>query len=306
MKNALGMLSHVAVLIALLLVLLGVLTWTGIIRCSVIPTWCDLYEMVVGEPKILIVYGDDGLGDPLKLQQVFEDREVLGKRVDAKHFNFISENNLKEYNLVIVERAKTLSTKKLEDLLSYANAGGKRLIWTADSGTALTAQDIKDDLYLYEDEAFGKGKPHEKIGAWARKNKEGKILNLENFISVHYIGNYCKLTNCITPNSKSGKLVATDSSHPLVFALRSDLDYYGDFTVVEEVKGVGTNIILSLDAGKPIPIKEDETKRIVPLIVTSGTLTENIMYYAFPLEQALENENKYPSLIQNIYKTSFR
>ena len=113
MQYIIRTLSHVLVVIALVVVLLGALTWLGVIRCGVIPGWCDVYYGVVGEPRVLIVFGNDGLGDPEGLRLFLRDPRYVGVDADIKHMQYISEENLKEYNLVIVEKAKTMSTKRI-------------------------------------------------------------------------------------------------------------------------------------------------------------------------------------------------
>ena len=63
---------HAAMLIVLVIVLLGIVTWTGVLKPSQIPiigkSWCGAYWGVVGYasggPRIAIVTGNDGLGNP--------------------------------------------------------------------------------------------------------------------------------------------------------------------------------------------------------------------------------------------------
>ena len=109
--------AHVIVVILLVVFLLGALTWLGVIRCGIIPGWCDVYYGVVGAPRILIVHGNDGLGNPEALRDFLSDPRYVGAHPQVKHLNYISEENLKEYQLVIVEKARTMSTKKMQDFL---------------------------------------------------------------------------------------------------------------------------------------------------------------------------------------------
>ncbi|MDO8627620.1 MAG: hypothetical protein Q7K42_04095 [Candidatus Diapherotrites archaeon] len=301
--NSVKSIGHIVVLIALLVGLLGLLTWSGIVQCSVIPGYCDVYYSVLGEPKILIYEGNDGIGNPAQLQKVLTDPQFLNLRADLKHYNFLSIENLKEYDLIIVEHAKTLPTKKLKDLTDYINSG-KKIIWIGDSGTQMPLSEQSKDLFLYRDEVYS-DKPHEKIGAWARKTEEGKVLNLENFISVHYLGNYCDVNSrCINPKGRTGQFIPTDTDNPLIYGIRSDLPYYGDFAIVEDIAGLGTKIVMSIDAGQPI--KNSEPENITPAIVTSGTVNSKITYYAFPLEQLLEEPNQAPTLLENMYRGTFK
>lgn len=288
---------HVVVFAVLILVLIGILTWTGIIKCSVIPGWCDVYYGVLGEPKILIAYGDDGLGDPVKLQRYMSSPNHIGKRPTLQKIQYISSENLKDYDMVIVERARTMSTQQLQGFLEYADSGGI-LVWTGDAGTKLTSQDIGEDLYLYEDEYYGSDRNHERIGVWARKTKDNKIVNLENYISVKFKGNYCQDATSCDENTLVGFLNPVDNDHPLVFSLRPSLSFRGDFSVVEIVEGVATKRILNIDVQSPVKIGEEDYGRVSPIIVTSG-LGEKSIYYAVPPERFVDLG--YPTLMENLY-----
>ena len=50
--------------VVLVLVILFVATWGGLIECGSIPYFCDLYDLVLGSPRVAIVFGDSGLGNP--------------------------------------------------------------------------------------------------------------------------------------------------------------------------------------------------------------------------------------------------
>ena len=68
--------SRIVMAIVLVVVLLGLLTWTGIIRCSQIPGWCDVYYSVMGQPRVLIAHCGNGMGDPEDLQLELVSRNL--------------------------------------------------------------------------------------------------------------------------------------------------------------------------------------------------------------------------------------
>ncbi|MCX6798949.1 MAG: hypothetical protein NTW59_02510, partial [Candidatus Diapherotrites archaeon] len=124
-KNAV----RAAVLIALIFALLFVLTFTGIMKCSQLPVageaWCNVYWTIktyaTGQPRVLIVYGDDGLGNPIgdsgnpvydsgSLQSLLANPNILGVHADTMHISRVNAGNLRGYDIVIVDKARTLET----------------------------------------------------------------------------------------------------------------------------------------------------------------------------------------------------
>ena len=130
--------SRAAVLIILVIALLGILTWTGVMKPRVIPGWCEAYWGIVafqtGGPKVLIVYGNEGLGNPIgpcegNLQQcglkdILANPEVLGIRADTMRLSSVNLGNLRNYHLVIVEKAKKMETKRRGDTSGCSSGGG--------------------------------------------------------------------------------------------------------------------------------------------------------------------------------------
>jgi hypothetical protein len=205
----------------------------------------------------------------------------------------ISEENLKQYQLIIVEHCRQMSTKTMKDLLAYADSGGL-LVWTGDAGAELA----EGDQPLYEDEVFDDAN-HTLLGPWARKDTFGYIVNLQNYISVKFKGNYCELTGC-APNSNplAGKLLPVDNDHRLVYGMKSGLAYRGDFSVVVEKGGVGTKRVLNIDTDSGITANGENLGQVLPFIITSG-VGEKIAYYAFPPEH-LAGQG-YKVLFENMY-----
>lgn len=293
-----GLLGRTLILIALLLFLLGLLTWSGVVRCNQVPMWCEVYEVFMGKPKVLIVYGDYGLGDPDLLQKTLRSPSVVGVHAPKLHIDHVNVGNLKEYRLVIVTRAKKVSTKQLKYFTEFVQSGG-RLVWSGDAGTVLG----KDDNYLYLDERYGESEKHEVIGPWARKQGED-IIAFDALLGVNYETNYCDVKKCGSEQPHVGTLIASvGREHRLIYGIKPGLSMDGDFAIVEPAAEASGTTVLSIDTFSHI-IAEDGTDYgdAFPMIVTSG-VGERVAYYAAPLETFVkeEREEKYFSLFKNMY-----
>ncbi|MBU0662247.1 hypothetical protein KKH30_05135, partial [Candidatus Micrarchaeota archaeon] len=274
------LLYRIAILAVLVVALLGVIMW--IFGCSIIPVpgACDVWWGVMGEPKVLIVHGDDGLGNPQLLQSAMESKEHLGLRVRVAHLDTITLGNLKDYDLIIVEQARTMSTKKMKMLVDYALGGG-RLVWTGDAG----AEGAEGDMFLKAHEYAGLAicddidtqKMWEErglrisdvnctwrseisdIGPWARRYEDGDrnfAIKLDEMLNIKYIGNYCQFKDCKNDLPDIGKLDAGDErEHPLVLGIRPGLRMNGDFAIVEEGSGLSTRV-LGVDYGGSLITKD--------------------------------------------------
>jgi hypothetical protein len=288
-------LAHILVFLALVGILLGVLTWTGIVKCGAIPFWCDIYwgavSFATGGPKVLIVYGDYGLGNPIggcnekgcSLRELLANPEFVGVRADTIHIDRVNSGNLRPYHLVIVERAKKIPTKTLEAFIDYYNAGG-RLVWTGDAGTELA----EGDHYLYRDERNADTNDHIVIGPWSRK-KDDKMISFDYLLSVNYKANYCDIVNCSAEKPVyAGSLQPEPSrKHPLVRGMAAELPLWvfkgEDFAVVETLSGGITTEVLTLDYKTRLGGKDANYGRTNPMIVASG-IGERVVYYAMPPE----------------------
>lgn len=301
-KIALKDIARLAVLILLLVGLLLVVTWAGIVKCSAIPGWCGVYESVFGKPKVVIVFGTDGLGDPTLLRQSLADPKLgVGVRPELVSIDFVSFGNLEKYDIVIVEHAATMTTAQMKAFIDYVVQKGGRLIWVADAGTKLGA---KDKYLLKQERAGGVIEPgkEEIIGPWSRKTDTGEIVTLDELLGVNYVANYCGLKPCTEDKEPFiGTLVPT-KEHPLVYGLSPYLQMYGDFSIVKDYD-TGTRA-LSVDYGSNII---DESKGIsegpvFPLIIQSG-VGGKVVYYAVPPETFVKDtqKEKYYSIVQNMY-----
>jgi len=301
---------HIITLIVLIVLIIGILTWGGIIKCSAIPGWCGIYYFVMGDPNILIVYGDTGLGDPFVLQKAIEHPQYLGKRADIVHLKNISPGYLKKYKLVIVDRAKVMSTQQMNLFIEYASQGGK-LVWIGDAGTVPVEG---DKLLLYsEREGSGEDKP---IGPWARKlNKDdgNYMVQLDKLLSVEFIGNYCDVKDCQDDLPFIGYLrKAPGETHDLILGLDPNFEMRGDFSLVTKRFDSYNNEVLTVDAlSSIIDAKGDvnpkgtnygDTFTVIMISSPSG-LGESVVYYSIPPETFLMEgqAKKTYLLIENMY-----
>lgn len=295
---------HVVVLLALLLFLLGLLTWSGILGCSVIPGWCEVYWMFTGEPRTLIAYGDSGLGDHELLQYYMQHPQYLGLRVDSRKIDYLALGNLKQYDLVIVTEARKMSTQKMKMFVDYALEGGK-LVWTGDAGAELA----EGDEFIYRDDEE-EGAAHEIISPWARRDLDKTDGNygvfLNRLLSLDYVTNYCLEKKCTEGKEPWIGMFRFDpgEDHKLVLGLDPTLQLYGDFAIVRERGDRLTTIVLSVDALAIITTEGGgNLGKVFPIIVTSG-VGEKVVYYAVPLENYLKESQggRYSDqLLRNMY-----
>ena len=302
-KDTLSSILHVAVLLALIFALLFMLTWGGIVKCKTVPGWCNIYWGIMGQPKVLIVYGNGGLGDHVLLQQYMSNPNIIGVKPYLSHVDNINVGNLKKYDLVIVEEAREMSTEKMRAFIEYTQGTiGGRLIWTGDAGTELGP----GDEMFYKDELI-EGAGHVALGPWARKQGDDPV-SLDLILSVKYIGNYCEKKHCV-PDVEGkiyvGSLIPEPSrSDPLIdgFAASTALSIVPeeDFGLVKALSGTRTEEVLSVTYGSNIYTIDGELiGSSSPMIVKSGA-GGKIAYYAMPPEYYVKN-NEYLLILENMY-----
>lgn len=308
-------LYHVGLAVGMVLLILGLVTWSGFIKCLDIPGWCDVYYGVKGPPKTLIVFGPEGLGDPDLLADALRDPNgAHASNISRQEIDYVSAGNLKQFDLVIVTRARQMKTDQLESFMEYVDAGG-RLVWTGDAGTQLT----KDDEYLYRDEIDSnfflnetiddpsEVPTHELISPWARKDsEERKQVRFDHYLSVEYRGNYCQIKKGCLINQQIGTLVPeSGADHKLVYGISQNLKLYGNFAVVEDI-GIGSTRVLSVDTQSILfDSNHSEYGRVFPIIVSSG-VGEKVVYYAIPPELLTLPPMSYSLFIENLYNGMLR
>lgn len=294
--------KNVVILIVLVFVLLFMVTFTGIMRCSDLPLmgegWCNVYwgikGFATGGPKVLIVYGESGLGNPIgigngSLEELLADPQILGVHADTLHIDHANFGNIRGYDIVIVDRAKEIETKQLRAFIDYATQPtGGILVWTGDAGTKLGP----DDHYLYTQEKDPETDVNRIIGPWARR-EDDLMISFDELLGVRTVdtekATFCELTSCPTNRPfLAGTLITEPSgNHRLIRGISRALPLYifngEDFGVVETISGSSTTEVLSLDFGGEIDAVGRDLNRSVPMIVTSG-VGERIVYYALPPE----------------------
>ena len=137
-------LPNVIALGVLVIILLFVLVNFGYMRPCDISGFENIYYAIKGQPRVAIVtdtsVGALGVGDPEALRSLIA-RET-GQFPEQLPAEFITSSNvLDNYQMVIVERSKTMSTQTLRAFQSYVQKGG-RLVWIGDAGTLLGPNDF--------------------------------------------------------------------------------------------------------------------------------------------------------------------
>ncbi|MBI2445865.1 hypothetical protein HYV43_05755 [Candidatus Micrarchaeota archaeon] len=139
-------LTHLVVLAVLVVVLLVVLTKFQWVHCSVIPGWCNVYCNVItrSHAQVGLIYGPpgDGMGNPvaddLEARGSFEN-EIRALRPDIALLPIskddLSAGLLKRYDVIILERARSLSSRQIKVLIDFVEKGGT-LVFVGDSATS--------------------------------------------------------------------------------------------------------------------------------------------------------------------------
>jgi hypothetical protein len=292
--------------VILVVILFFFLTWAGMIRCGTIPYGCEVYEMVMGSPRVLIVYGDSGLGNPEELRNLLLNPTMVGvNAVDLLHVDRASSGNLQNYKLVIVEKSREMSIDQLSMFVDYVNLHGGRLVWVGDAGTVRPEDEISK---------IDSNSPLLKLdNLWARAKEtqtEYIVLNFDEFLGLRYVGNYCTQIICADNNFSPG-IIQTEvtGNHHLIYGLTMALELkinpQRDFSIVSQFPNISnSNIVLSLDQGSVKQGKERQFQRYLPMIATSG-MGERVAYYAYPLEYFCADNPQMPNACILLLKKMF-
>lgn len=307
-----------------------VITWAGIMKCSTVPLWCDVYWGIMGPPKVLIAYGFDGLGNPDKLSSLLEDKFILGIRPVSRQIDSITQGSLRGYDLVIVTRSKTMSAEQLAMFYDYASGGG-RLVWTGDSGTMAIKDEKNPKDYNIPNTSQGwtrvtsspqgslENIQREATGysmyGWIRVIPDGKnyrLINFNELISADYIDNFCNITTCFKSPDFVGQLRHNEDSI-ISQDIKQNAPLSGDFAVVRLINNTTTKLDLFANYGANLRMKNiDQTDlgQNIPIIITTG-VGDKVIYSAVPLEYYMDSKNEqfitsntgmgYASIIENIY-----
>ncbi|MFA5931488.1 MAG: hypothetical protein WC821_04220 [archaeon] len=294
-------------IIVLAFVVLFLLTWSGMVSCKTLtPYWCDVYDMVLGGPRILIVHADSGLGDPDKLKTYLQDPRYVGATtVDVQHIDRVSLGNLKKYKLVIVEQARELSVDHLQMFEDYVIKFGGRLVWVGDAGVDRPTGEVSQLIDSNQSKSLI-------TNSWIRVKETDDsydVVSFDEFLGLRYVDNYCNEVECSTNFFTVGTIESESTGdHPLIFGTASVLNLKikkdRDFAIVKQIpNAANSNIVLNLNFGGSIKGKETTIGKYVPLIATSNIGAggaERIAYYAYPPEWFLE-DNNYFYYIKNMY-----
>lgn len=292
--------------VLLLVVILFILTWSGVIKCgSLSPIWCDAYDFVLGPPNILIVYGDEGLGEPELLKTYLQDPRYVGAlSVSLQHVDRVTIGNLKQYKLVIVEHARKLSADQLFMFMEYVNRNGGRLVWVGDSGVEFGDGEVREVSDVNNAKKIADN-------PWVRVKEtdvDYKVISFDEFLGLKYLDNYCNQVNCNSSLFSVGSIESEASgNHPLIFgtspALNFKISNEKNFAAVKPLaNSYSSNIVLTLNFGGNIKGKEYDFGKSLPIITTSSIgLGERVAYYAYPLEWFVE-DNNYFYYVKNMYK----
>jgi hypothetical protein len=136
-------LAHLVVLAVLVLVLLVVLTKFQWIHCSQVPGWCNVYCNVItrSHTQVAMLFGPqgDGIGNPTGIGSL--ENKIRAIRPDLAFVPLpvvdLGAGVLKRFDVVILERAKTLTSLQVKVLLDYVKGGGT-LVVVGDSATVHT------------------------------------------------------------------------------------------------------------------------------------------------------------------------
>jgi len=308
------------VVVIMIIILIYMLVWAGTMRCRSVPGMCSIYwgtqTIFTGkqQPSIVIVYDpsdDQGLGNPYLLEKTIKDNKIIGYNVRLENINHLSEEKIRKDSMVIVNRARKISTPKLEMFMNFVSKGG-RLVWIGDAGVEIESQ---NDSYLTIGDIQGSYDSNV-VNGWARLNTDSYMIRFDEFLGVQYLKNYCQVKNCEDkvypvpgglqlpfkrPLTNNGVLIPS-SDHPNVYGLRSYLEVKDDFAIVELTKSMTTP--LKLDYGSRIYTDDKNSvgndSGVFPLIVLSNS--NRVAYYAMPPEYLIEEDdkNKYISIVENM------
>ncbi|MBI4210000.1 MAG: hypothetical protein HY544_00640 [Candidatus Diapherotrites archaeon] len=288
-----GLYLKAGILAALLLALYFLLIYLNIVSCGHLhPVVCDVYYSVIsgGKPKLLIISGQDGIGDPDYFYEILKGPRFSAS-VRMRELSVTSLPELLQYQMVIVERARTMKIADHRMFLDYANRGGK-IVWIADAGTMATPDESGRNYFLAYGERKAGGSPSY-IGPWARK-AGSKQVSLDYMLGVEYLANYCELASDCGAGSLVGFMNFSDTGKRQVYGLSQQLPFYGDFSIVRPNENAYQSGLAYLDYGTSLVAKPPQGHfwlqgqstnfgKEFPMMVSSG-YGSRVLYYSFPPE----------------------
>jgi hypothetical protein len=293
-------LVRIVFLLIIVVIALFVFIWTGTIRCRTIPGGCNIYwgilTIITGrqQPSVLILYDptdQKGLGNPELLKDLLSDRKGVAVHPSLTDIRFLNSEQLKNVSLIIVERARKISTLQLLTIRNYIAQGG-RVVWIGDAGIEINP-DKGDMLYT--------GIENDKNNGWVRLTDANVIIFFNRTLGVNYISTFCDIRDCAVGDKYTGKLVPSSQTHPLVYGLKPNLPIYDNYAIINLVEP--NPVPLKIDFGASLHDQNNHSYGdIFDAIVTSNS--NRVAYYAIPPEYLAEErdgENKYLSIIYNMF-----
>ena len=281
------LIPNLIILVILLLALLTVLTKFGWVHCTQVPVfnWCDVYCPYVegGKSRVAVLYGTDGMGDPQAL------RALLGRQrgftlVEPLEGTELSAGILKKYDLVVVEHFKTASTRQVDAIIGYLDAGGT-VVWIGDAFSSqyvdefdlLKAGQLNDSFYSNFVSANVTPGSKEWNDAWNAAKKQTWYKYLYNKTSLRgfdVLEDYLRARYNGTIKSAKTELKIVDPAHPLVKGLFKQFPISSEEFVRVYPDASGINLVAQV---------------VAPGGVYPGILETRyagkIIYVAFPLEE---------------------
>ncbi|MBI5036333.1 hypothetical protein HZC09_03230 [Candidatus Micrarchaeota archaeon] len=138
MADATKEIPHLLVLAVLIIVLLVALTKFQWVHCTAIPGWCNIYcdQIIRSHTQVALIYDDYGIGNERILEgSIREARPNIV--LTPFQLKDLSSGLLKRYDLVILTRAKNVTSRQTQVLFDYLNSGGS-LVLVGDSATEHT------------------------------------------------------------------------------------------------------------------------------------------------------------------------
>ncbi|VVC00799.1 Uncharacterised protein [uncultured archaeon] len=318
-------LISLGVLIVLLAILSFALVHYNIVPCGFYSSLgCDVYYSIIGgevggKPKVLIVYGEEGMGNPAFMYETLRSPR-FSAHVTMKELGLVTMPLLAENQLVIVERAREMKISQIKMFQEYSARGG-RIVWVGDAGTKAPESESDLNYFLLKSQRKAGASKEEYIGPWARKLSD-KQVSLDYLLGLDYIGNYCELAECSRPDSIVGFLsIPSVNDSGLTNGISPGLSIFGDFSIVQinsssYQKGLayldyGTDFLASPPA-EYFWLKQGRQNfgKEFPAILISGT-GGRTAYYAFPpeyfvsgmmpIDKATGTRIQYWGIIENMY-----
>ncbi len=182
-------------LIVLVVALLFLLVNFGYMRACDLPGFEKVYYGIRGYPRIAIVSGVDGTGNPEELRSAIIDRAHQFP-MELSVSDLLTGGVLDNYDLVIVEHAKTMDSRALASFRDYVKKGGK-LVWIGDAGSRLSDTD-----YLCKEVSFSFLPAYEQM--MPKYDENGSTVVDENGQAVLVKKKVCgQWTDPYTPDSPS-------------------------------------------------------------------------------------------------------